>query len=814
METPDFTKKTEQLSHMALTLAPVGKARLLLFKRLLFSVWVILVFYAFLYWKIEAQLSLWAVLLGVFILSPLNYYLEIKKHHISARFLFILSCNLYIYFTSLGLSHQVDAEHYYLPASMIALLIFDLSNRKEIIISIAVSLFFWILSLVVESENLMPGPLPAQHIISALRVINFAGSFIVLLIFAWIFIKTTFHIRDLLVSEVTQETTKLQNIMNTLSEGLVIQDKNGKILSHNPAALDVLELSSNQLCGKSSLDPDWQCVKPDGLPYPGEEHPSMIALKTKKPVIGALMGINFKDKRQKWISINAVPFDLNNTENQVIVTFSDITQIKNADRRNKLIINALGASALVSYTDTNGIITEVNDQFCQISGYGKSELIGKTHRVLNSGKQSEIFFKEIWNTILARDTWVGNICNRSKSGSLFFLHMVITPITDANGNIKQFMSISFDVTEQKKIENQLLEAQIISKIGSWHYDFQTGKQNWSSEHYRIFEIPEPQESEILYKMYRDRIHPEDQPALDNFVSRAAEFGEDFTFDHRVYLDEGKRIKYVQGIAKVTKDSNGNPIYISGTCQDRTQQYLLENSLQVERAKAIHSSKLASLGELSAGIAHEINNPLAIVSGSVQTLSRFRENEDKFNDKINVIQKACYRMEKIVTGLRKFSRTNEINDFKNQCLDRIVKESLVLTESRAKKEGISISTDLNITTPVYADEIEIEQVLVNLINNAIDAIKINSEKWIKIHGQETENSIVLKVIDSGHGISKEMEEKLFQPFFTTKPVGEGTGLGLSISKGILDQHNAQIFVNREHANTCFEIHFPKSNQADL
>ena len=111
--------------------------------------------------------------------------------------------------------------------------------------------------------------------------------------------------------------------------------------------------------------------------------------------------------------------------------------------------------------------------------------------------------------------------------------------------------------------------------------------------------------------------------------------------------------------------------------------------------------------------------------------------------------------------------------------------------------------------ICCDSVEIEQVLVNLINNAIDAVKGQENAWVKLNCFEVGSQVVLQVIDSGLGLSKEVEAKLFQPFFPTKPVGEGTGLGLSIVKGILDEHKASISLNRAMPHTCFEIRFPKA-----
>lgn len=127
--------------------------------------------------------------------------------------------------------------------------------------------------------------------------------------------------------------------------------------------------------------------------------------------------------------------------------------------------------------------------------------------------------------------------------------------------------------------------------------------------------------------------------------------------------------------------------------------------------------------------------------------------------------------------------------------------------KAKRSSVSVQEHIQDLTQLYCNAVEIEQVLINLLNNAIDAASESAEKWVEIQASQSDEHIIVRVIDSGKGISVEQEKNIFQPFFTTKPVGEGTGLGLSISIGILKDHNAVLELNKTFKNTCFEIRFP-------
>jgi two-component system cell cycle sensor histidine kinase/response regulator CckA len=239
------------------------------------------------------------------------------------------------------------------------------------------------------------------------------------------------------------------------------------------------------------------------------------------------------------------------------------------------------------------------------------------------------------------------------------------------------------------------------------------------------------------------------------------------------------------------------------------KFKVHTELNQERAKSIQMAKLASLGEMSAGIAHEVNNPLAIISGSLPLLTRFKDDKEKFDSRVEIIKKATLRIEKIINGLKKFSRSDEKVIYKKEQLNEILVDSIVLTESKAKRNETIVTLESTEKLEIDCDGVEIEQVIINLINNSIDAVKDQNEKWVKLNYSKSGNNIILHVMDSGSGISEELETKIFNPFITTKPVGEGTGLGLSISKGILDNHSTTIKLNRSFKNTCFEIVFPIS-----
>ena len=313
----------------------------------------------------------------------------------------------------------------------------------------------------------------------------------------------------------------------------------------------------------------------------------------------------------------------------------------------------------------------------------------------------------------------------------------------------------------------------------------------------------PMHTVVHYAHADGRPHPlADCPMYDSFINRNTHH----VRDDVLWRKDGTAlpVSYYSTPVIVGENCVGSVV----TFEDVTHQRALEASLEVERAKSVRNAKLASLGEMSAGIAHEINNPLAIIAGTVGILPKYVDRPDDFAAKLEAMKKSCARIARIVKGLQKFSRSGDKPSFQDHELEKIVGEALVLTEAKSKRHATPVRLTGQTAARVRCDEVEIEQVVINLINNAIDAVKTSRERWVELAISDDADSVVLRVSDSGRGIPEAVRHKLFQPFFTTKDVGQGTGLGLSIVKGILDEHKASIAVLAEETHTVFEIRFIK------
>ncbi|MCX6118736.1 MAG: ATP-binding protein [Proteobacteria bacterium] len=251
-------------------------------------------------------------------------------------------------------------------------------------------------------------------------------------------------------------------------------------------------------------------------------------------------------------------------------------------------------------------------------------------------------------------------------------------------------------------------------------------------------------------------------------------------------------------------------FLLGISQDISLEKSLQKQLEQQKAVAFNAAKLASLGEVAGGIAHEINNPLAIISGqSLMLAKKLKSGVLTFEEAERItenIGRTIVRIQNIVDGLRKHSRDDSLEQSKQINVITVVEEASAFCSERMRKSSIELKmlTNPNEDMTIMGRDVQLSQVFVNLISNSIAAIKGMNSPWIEISISKTNGKILIAFTDSGSGIPTSMQEKIFQPFFTTKDIGEGTGLGLSISKGIIESHAGSLRLNHLHNNTQFIV----------
>lgn len=474
----------------------------------------------------------------------------------------------------------------------------------------------------------------------------------------------------------------------------------------------------------------------------------------------------------------------------------------------------------VQITDLHGKIIYVNPSFSQLTGYSAEEVIGQNANILKSEVTSINTFKEMWNTVLAKNPWRGEIVNKKKNGELFLSELTVAPISDEkSGEIISLLGTQRDITEKRKLEeefkkyNEKLEKRILERTQA----LQNSEKNYrdlldnSPEMINVInedgffqsvnttqlEKLETDAKSLSKKSFTDICIKSESSKLIDFFNNVKKNGSGFT--ETILITSSKKQLTVQIFAKAIYDKNGNYKKTRNYMSDITERKSFEQSL-------LQTEKLSAIGQLAVGIAHEVGNPLAAISSIVQILE-MESNQEFFTKKLSSIRHEINRIASILKNLVDFSRPKKSTAAKINVNSIISETAKIITyDKRAKHIDFIVSLNEKIpNTHLIPDEIM--QVLINLLLNAVDAIGEKNGKII-ISSDLGENFIQIGIQDNGHGISQSNLNKIFNPFFTTKEVGKGTGLGLWISHGIIESLKGKILVDSKIGEgTEFKILLP-------
>ncbi len=474
------------------------------------------------------------------------------------------------------------------------------------------------------------------------------------------------------------------------------------------------------------------------------------------------------DDAKGWRGVLCVANDLTTMERM-----NDLLETTNRELQAQK--TALDEHAIVSIADISGNITYVNDKFCTISGYALPELLGRNQRIVNSGLHPPEFFKAMWDTITAGRVWHGELRDRHKDGSFYWVDSTIVPFLDQDGKPNQYIGIHTDISARKRMEASLQD-----------------------------------------------INAELQRRVDERTQALLKAKQQLEAD----IDERKRAQLL--LKQQYQELEG-----------------LHRELQEVQIQLLQSEKLASIGQLAAGVAHEINNPIGFVQSNLGTLENYIRDlfriieaheacaaalppdTPRLRDIANLKQQldlpylqedipalmhesrdGITRVRKIVQDLKDFSRLDSRLEWQTADLHQGLDSTLNIAQNEIKYRAEVIKH--------YGDIPEIEclpsqlnQVFMNLLVNAAHAIEgprgvITVRTGLAASG----DAVWVEVADTGKGIPEEVRNRIFDPFFTTKAVGKGTGLGLSLAYGIIQKHNGRIEVQSEVGKgSTFQVTLP-------
>ncbi len=468
---------------------------------------------------------------------------------------------------------------------------------------------------------------------------------------------------------------------------------------------------------------------------------------------------------------------------------------------------ALDEHSIVAITETNGRISYVNDKFCDISGYAREKLLGQDHRILNSGYHAKEFFHEMYRTIAGGEVWHGEIRNKAKDGSFYWVDTTIVPFKDASGKPQRYVAIRTDITERKSAGEAMRESKerfrslaVSAPIGIFQTDHLGAciyvNQRWQEIYGMTLE-------QSRGDGWSQSIHPEDRHMVFDSWRKTAASGAEFSLEFRVQRPDGE-LRYVHSRARPICKADDSLAGFVGSVEDITAAKLA----QVQMCQAKEAAEDASRAKSSflANMSHEIRTPMNGVIGMTNLLLD-TELQARQRHYAQTIRSSADSLLGIINDILDFSKIEagklhfETLDFD---LHESVEQTVEIVAERAHTKKIELACFIHPEVPslMRGDPGRFRQVLTNLITNAIKFTE-RGEVVVRVAREvETDSHASLRVTvsDTGIGISLDVQRALFQAFSqgdasTTRKYG-GTGLGLAISKQLVARMDGDIGVESE------------------
>ncbi|HAP02174.1 MAG TPA: hypothetical protein DCQ93_09655, partial [Bacteroidetes bacterium] len=547
------------------------------------------------------------------------------------------------------------------------------------------------------------------------------------------------------------------------------------------------------------------------------------------PPLNHFMGIPIKDKHNVMIGMVGVANkkdgysedDLTFISPLITLCSSIISALKNITAKEYFsdaldsYRNAIDRHAIVSVTDQKGVITYVNEKFCEQSKYSSQELVGKTHAIVNSAYHDNAFFRNLWRTIGSGEIWQGEIRNRAKDGSIYWVNATIVPFLNENKKPYQYVAIRNDITQLKKQEQELenifqlsqdllciatLEGRFLKTSNSF-----TNLLGYSKE-------------ELLKIPFLDLIHPDDIESTYKEMAKLAQGETVIDFQNRYRTKDGN---YILLSWEANVSHNDNLIYASATDithKKEVEEQMIQSKIEIEKAKAKNS--------FLANMSHEIRTPLNAIIGFNDLLKDTKLTNEQLRH-VDIISSALNNLRTIINDILDISKLEsgkfelEKRSFR---IEKLLKQVIQMQSlnAKSKKLKIILSYDSEIPEFIVGDETRLTQILVNLISNAI---KFTQQGQIEVHvtelSKDNENvTIQFRVKDTGIGIEPSKLNLIFERFtqaedYTTRVFG-GTGLGLNIVKSLVELFNGKLDVKSTPgigSEFSFEINFPIGDSSD-
>ena len=631
-----------------------------------------------------------------------------------------------------------------------------------------------------------------------------------------------------LAASMTKDLDNLAQVVKRTANSVAICNTSGRITWVNDGFTQITGYSFDEARGRT----------PGELIGSSNADPISVKAIQSSAVAGEMCRVEILNKNKAgedyWIDTEIQPqFDSHGVITGFMEIGTDVTakrktqsQLEAALRDSSALLRTLEMHAIISMADRDGNITVVNDAFCDISGYSREELIGQNHRIVKSAIQSPEFWIRMWEAISSGRPWRGQICNKAKGDSLYWVDTFIAPFIGDDGRIEKYISIRIDITEAKQVERSLaVERQrldvILDSLGEGVYTLDTNGNcnylNAEAEKLLGWTFEELQGRPIHDVVHHHKPNGDVLPAVECPIFLAMQDGRNYSSNEEVF--------YRKSGIDFPVAMTGSPLVFEGrklgsvaVFTDITEAKRLQKNL--EDAKNAAETATGAKSQFLANMSHEIRTPMNAILGMLKLLGSTDLNARQV-DYASKAESSARSLLGLLNDILDFSKIEAGKlelDLQPFSMDRVLRDLSVIVSSNLGSKPVEVLFDLDPTMPaeMVGDSMRLQQVLINLSGNAVKFTHSGEIiVQVKVVRQSAESATLrIAIKDSGIGISPENQTRLFNDFTqaeasTTRRFG-GTGLGLSICKRLVHLMGGDLSVDSvlgAGSTFYFELQFP-------
>ena len=585
--------------------------------------------------------------------------------------------------------------------------------------------------------------------------------------------------------------------IDAISDYIVVHDRSWKIVRTNRSLASHLGVPPAALVGEAMSGLRQIAEAGSDLPCPFCRDPQ----RSKEEYVAA------SPERIFLVSTSRTP-GLTDDDTRTIHVLKDITDRREAERRYRELFDSIQEGLFFATPD--GRFLDVNDAMVRMLGYGSRE------ELLRSDVSPHLYpVPEAREKFLRALSERGVLRNyeetlRRKDGTLLHTLQNITAVRDGRGKVAQIRGLMLDVTEQKTFQAQLqrerdFNQKILNTTQSMILVLDTaGLISYANR--RCYEAGY-REDELIGHRLVDWVESSHREEFDAALETTAHGHQVENLELRVQRSDGSMGHFSISLSPMRDEQDAvNSVVVVMT--DITDAALLQ-------AKLAHSEKMATIGRLVSGVAHEVNNPLAAILGFTDLLLENPEVPATAREDLQIILQETQRTKDIVQDLLSFARQRPVQRELVQ-VNSVLRQTIKLRSYDFASHGVEVIEEFEETlAPALGDSQQLQQVFLNILNNAYDAVQESGQRGrIRIHTQRNSDMIEVAISDNGKGIAD--PQRIFDPFYTTKQPGKGTGLGLSICYGIVRAHGGEIqcWNNEAHGGSTFVVRIPIATETAL